>query len=281
MPLVSKRWRDLTHSPALLRQLAIELRKTNALPALLRSLSAGLLRRAAGHVASLRLALDASCTYQTGVATTPGTAVFEEVAPSAGAGAEAEDGLHAVQAGLACCLAACDAPGPRSLSSLVLDLDYLPLCLADPWATGALRNLRQLSVRTFGAPLSVSAPLHTLDRLAELSLDGAPLALGEAARLPAGLTRLHLAGVQDAGVFGKVGALGTGPAPGCFALPRQWQRRLSVRPPRTPSGSRAARGAAPDVRLVRCQLASAPQPARRTCRTGCRWRRPPPCGACR
>ncbi|KAL4457768.1 hypothetical protein ABPG75_012633 [Micractinium tetrahymenae] len=130
VPLVSKRWHELAYSPALLRQLDVELLSTDVLPAL-RLLSAGLLRRAAGHADSLRLSLDASCTSQPG-APLPEDAATVAVTAAAAADAATEEGVNA------------------------------------------------------------------------LTLDGAPLALEEAARLPAGLTKLHLGGVEDPGIIDKV-----------------------------------------------------------------------------
>lgn len=204
VPLVSKRWRDLARSPALLRQLVIELRSEDALPAL-HSLSAGLLRRAAGHTESLHLAVDGphDCA--------PGPSLFDASAADAAAQAAAEgdamvdEGASAALDALAGCLAALAGPGPRSLSHLVLETGYLPFSLAEPWATAALRNVRRLCIRSPGAALCVSAPLQALGSLVELSLEGAPLALGRAVRLPAGLTKLHLGGAEGADILGKVG----------------------------------------------------------------------------
>ncbi len=209
VPFVSKRWRDLAYSPALLRQLAIQLNTTDVLSTL-DSLLAGLLRRAAGQTKSLQLALDAS------LACLP-SAPFTDAATTAAVSRAAEcdlvvkDGEAAVHAALSRCLGSFACTGPHSLSRLALELRYVPLHLDDPWATAVLRNVRQLSLRVHGAPLCVPAPLHALGSLAELSLEGAPLVLEGTVRLPAGLTKLHMGGVEDANILGKVGAVGATP----------------------------------------------------------------------
>ena len=58
-PLVCRRWRDLVHSPQLLRSLDISLTSTQALPAF----CAWLAGRAAAHVECLHLDLQAEASF--------------------------------------------------------------------------------------------------------------------------------------------------------------------------------------------------------------------------
>jgi hypothetical protein len=177
-PLVCRRWRRLVIAPQLLHTICFSLRddlEPHINPRVTTSgtlsLAEWLIRLAAGRMQHLLLDLT----------TLPGL-------PRA-------DGQEVVAA-LAAAIVACATAG-EGLLELQLRMEYLPIYVNDWWLRAAALRLRRLTLYTFDADLSISAPLHCLLHLEQLDLSGAPLLLDTTAvRLPASLTRLSLCGVD-------------------------------------------------------------------------------------
>jgi hypothetical protein len=161
---VSRRWRQLAHSPALLAAMSVEiLFNPPSQPPLLslRSFATWLARHAANHVVRLRLTLMEARW------------LAEAVNVQAAA---------VISAAIAHCCAA------GKLETLQLDLtkiDYQPLFIHCP-------SLRRLGIWTDEGTLSVTVPLDGLSQLQWLELDGRATVVGSAAQLPKTLTRLLL-----------------------------------------------------------------------------------------
>lgn len=173
LPLVCRRWWAVVCCPPLLR--CVRAAATGAGFLLkLRSLSAFLLTRAAGHMQSavLRIWPDLDDTLS--------AAQQQEVDTTTGA-----------------LLAACAVAG--CLTELRLSLG-MPLCIGG-WAA-ALRGLRQLHLSVY-SPLVDGVEYSILlqgpllgSKLEDLRLHGCPLLLPDTARLPSSLTALGLLGLQ-------------------------------------------------------------------------------------
>ena len=177
--LVCRRWRRLVVTPQLLHTICFSLRddlEPHIDPRVTTSgtlsLAEWLIRLAAGSVQHLLLDLT----------TLPGL--------------PRTDGQEVVAA-LAAAIVACATAG-EGLLELQLRMEYLPTHVNDWWLRAGARRLRRLTLYTFDADLSVSAPLHCLLHLEQLDLSGAPLLLDTTAvRLPASLTRLSLCRVDQ------------------------------------------------------------------------------------
>lgn len=127
LPLVSKRFAELCHSPELLRTVSVRLMEPRLLPKL-RALCRWLVRRAAASVEVLEIAL----------------ARVDGQKPSL----VGEDGAEAVAA-LAAAAAACGAAGTLFELQLELDAVDVPVRLG-AWAA-ALEDLHELKVETYSA----------------------------------------------------------------------------------------------------------------------------------